>query len=1140
MGEKEIMVHLAEARSRGLDAFTAAGYAADLAAQLHLAAQADTRPDEQALADALHALVADPQTRHFCTELCRHVFLSAAPAEQRATLRRLAARQAEIPAIFPRAAQWVLKAAAMLPAGLHRRGLAPARQAFHSVFGGLYMPTHIRKLGVRIHRYAQDGLAVALDPLIPAVHGKKSAERYMQHLVSVLQRQDGGGVVIQPWRLCPGLSPYAPTDSIKELAYKLHKLIGLSLAKGRIRPVVVQGGLSPTINLVAEALTYALRGQDLNRADVAIEMPAYLKNTPAVLRGLVNWAGQRAALGGAPLKVLLVKGSHLDEEDECTCRHGGANPVYGTKAGTDARFRHLLHALFTAPPRAVTPVVGTHSIFDIAFALEDWAGCGRSGLPEFCMTAGLADPVARLLHRLGARVVLCCGVTNGQAGTERRLLRLLHELGRPGNAVSAQYGLDPKSPEWDALRQDFLGTLEFPPDPEYTPPQDRFVPTPRARILDRKRMTALLHAGEREFSRWQRGLPVLDDGFEGSGDMPCEHRSIFNSERIDYRYNAMDADTLDRMVRAALMAARTPAPPAEERQEQIMLLAEELEKKESMVIGTLMRESGMTLEEAEQELLMAIDSCRLALHPRTMAGLGDGTRPAGGNVVAVLPGHTHPLADAVSGIMAAWMTDSAVIYRPPAQSAMLGTRIAELLKRMGFESPRLLTLICTDETAAILAADPRVYTVITAGHRRRHAASSGSASLYLSANCDWETAVRDIAASSFRHAGQEQELPHIILVHAGLYDNQGFRNALQDAVRTLPCGPGWVEGTRVGLLSRPLTEEQQLLLTAMDGEESWLVQPHSAGKATLLWSPGVRTGIRPEGFFTHTAQDVPAIGLVRVEDTAAAIRLQQQLSGGMYAGIYSGDGEEIEAWCRAVPARNRDINCISTPCPGALPAAHALPGAPMRGGHNFTAAVCPWSQAEPPGEYSARPDLPFRPWEELVPPPSPAQTDVLVRAAGSVTYWWQEEFGTEHVLRESALYRTVLQYAPLRLALRAEPMLSDLDLSTILMAALRAGCSVRLSTPGMRPWMHGALSAQPGVELVQESRQEFEQQFPHLAAEGYSVRFPGAPMSTCNAAAACGLEINTRPALANGRLELLNCMAEHVTTRRSAAPSSLT
>ncbi|MEE1265063.1 MAG: proline dehydrogenase family protein, partial [Akkermansia sp.] len=384
MAELDIQAQLAEAKKRKWDDRTLAQRAAELAQELLLASLKGIRSDERTLLSALSRLVSDQKNLSFVRQLCSSVFHTADPAEQAENLRRLLAEHGGVPALFSTVGKLRFKAAVMTARSMPGTAIAEVQRIFRSTFGELTLPTLADKVARRAKECARDGLRLALNPLVPQVFGHKSAEKYYKHLEAILAKQENAGIVIQPWRLCPGLNPYSPEAGAKALAEKLRPLLKLSVQGKAPRSVVVESGLSPTMNIVAEAFRLAMAGSTLYKADAALEIPAYLKGSPALLREMTEWATARAAKGAAPLKVLLVKGSHLDEEKEITYRHGTANEVCHNKGETEARFKQLIATATDTKEKVLTPVVGTHNLFDIAYSLLCWGRSGRGGNPQFC------------------------------------------------------------------------------------------------------------------------------------------------------------------------------------------------------------------------------------------------------------------------------------------------------------------------------------------------------------------------------------------------------------------------------------------------------------------------------------------------------------------------------------------------------------------------------------------------------------------------------------------------------------------------------------------------------------------------------------------------------------------------------------
>ena len=1152
MAEPDIQAQLAEAKKRKWDDRTLAQRSADMAQELLLVSLKAIRANERTLISALARLAADKKNLHFVQELCGNIFRMTDPYEQVENLRRLLAEHGGVPAIFSTMGKLRFKAATMAARSMQGAAIAEVQRIFRSTFGELTLPTMTDKVAKRVKEISKDGLTLALNPLVPEVFGKKSAEKYYKHLEAILTKQHSVGIVVQPWRLCPGLNPYSPEAGAKALADKLRPLLKLSVQGGNPRPVLVESGLSPTMNIVAEAFRLAMAGSALHKADAALEIPAYLKSSPALLREMTEWATARAAKGAAPLKVLLVKGSHLDEEQENTYYYGSANEVCRNKGETEARYKQLIATAMATKEKVLTPVIGTHNLFDIAYGLLSWGRAGRSGNPHFCFISGLSNHIGRVLAKNGAQVLLTAGVTSegGEAGFEAYLLSLVQELGRPEGILASGGELEPNSMGWGRMRQHFLASLSGREEKPAAAPgaNGTFTFTRLQNITDRAHIDALHHAAEAEAERPQEQIMLHLEGRETESALLCVSRSLSAPGLEDYRYYSADFEQVNTVLDTAAAAAVQMPPTQEDCRIHLLQAARLLEKRSAEFIALLVRDAGFTLEEADQEVANAIDACKFYESSSVQEGLMDGTVPAPLGVVTVAPSRVYPLAEAVAGIAAAWAAGNTIIYKPSAHTVLLASRLTALLNEAGMEAPRLQMLPCLDnQIARKLLTSDRVNGLIYHGNMRHTddmvvasegrpvlGGTGGHSSIYISSQGDWSQAIRDVCRSLFSRAGQDPTAPHILYVHAEVYDNQHFMNALRDAVSSITALPGWMEGGDIGPLGRPLNDDQWYLLTQLQKGETWLVPPTSAEMGSLVWTPGVRLGVTPASAFAQAAHNVPVIGIIRVESTEEAGRLQRKHSQERAAGIYSRDAQEIDLWSRLTATSLTNINCWPQHRPGALPRPGWQNAAPMSGGPNFITALSQWQETARPQHRASQRNIAFTPWESLSPKPGPDDITRLSSAADSIGYWWENMFGITTVLNESPAQLTTLSYRPLPLCIRAEKATSDIDLSIALMAALKAGCDIQLSTAGMRAWMPRALEPL-GVIISVESRDEFEGRFPALATTGVVVRDTAATVNTLQRAAHCHLSLNAEPVLANGRLELVHCLREVVTTRRTSA-----
>ncbi len=1164
MGDVDISARLTEARNKKWDDRTLAQRSADLAQDLLMLSLKVLRSDERTLLAALSRLATDARNRQFVDDLCSQVFHAPDTATQAARFRKLLADFKGIPTFFSTLGSMRLRAASMAAGSMQATAMAEVRRIFRSTFSELSLPTQTEKVSRRVREFKKEGVRLALNPLSPEVFGNKSAERYRKNLEAILSKQEGAGVAIQPWRLVPGLSPYRPNLAARELADRLKPLIQLSLKGGDTQPIIVETGTSDIMPVVIEGFKLAMAGSAFHQANVILELPGYLRQSPATLRELTEWAQARAAKGARPLRVMLDKGSHLAAERACAYTYGDQNAAAATKGETDTRYKQLVHQAISAKPKALQPVIATHNLFDLAYALCDWARSGREGMPEFIFKAGLGNHIGRMLGRAGAKVTLVAGIVpeESESGFERYLQQVIREVALPDSLLSAGYAPEPNSMAWGRMRQHFLASLSgreesnsYSGDPRRT--AGAFCPGNIPSALDRAGMDAL-YAAAKDAGQERKlpSLPLIIGGKAVETPLTGIHRSHTAAGVEEYRFTCADYAAVDEVLRLAAYATTDDPLPLDDRRRQLLRLAQLLGKRRTEFCTLLVSDAGFTLRDADLELRNAIDACRYYEHSAMQDGLLDGTQPQPLGTIVVASDRAHPLESAVSGIAAAWIAGNSVIYKPTPVALRLAHSLAKLLQEAEFTSPRFQLITCLDnQIADKLMTDPRADGVLLPGNAEvatRLAAKApghplscsgtGLTSVYLAPECNWQQAVRDLAHALCYRSGQAADSPRVALVDAAIYDRQAFHNALADAVSSLCVRPGWEEAADLGPLARQVTDEQRQLLTDLRDEETWLVRPASQGLGSQLWTPGVASGVKPGSPLTTPAvRQLPLLSLVRVGSLAEAIVAQQKISAAGSAALYAQSEEETEQWSRGMSsspsgAQKLFINCCPQSRPGLLPATSVpLPAhrpAPQSGGTNYLLSLCSWQEVARPQRRGKKRSMPFSPWESVTPKPSPDDTMRLTSAADSISYWWENEFGKEHCPATYEGESITLSYRPHPVCLRVEKETSDIDLSIVIMAALTAGSDVQVSSATLRAWMPHALEPL-GIKVCVESREEFESRFRELAARGYSLRDTAATVETRHLAAAARASLCTDPVLANGRLELLHCLREVVVCRHA-------
>jgi RHH-type proline utilization regulon transcriptional repressor/proline dehydrogenase/delta 1-pyrroline-5-carboxylate dehydrogenase len=233
-----------------------------------------------------------------------------------------------------------------------------------------------------------------------------------------------------------------------------------------------------------------------------------------------------------------------------------------------------------------------------------------------------------------------------------------------------------------------------------------------------------------------------------------------------------------------------------------------------------------------------------------------------------------------------------------------------------------------------------------------HAETSGKNAIVVSATADPDAAIADLVHSAFGHAGQKCSAASLAILEAPVHDDGRFLPRLADAVRSLRVGSPLDLTTAVGPLIRPPEGPLADALIRLAPGESWLVRPEQLDTEGRLWRPGVKVGVASGSEFHRTECFGPVLGVMRADDLAHAVELQNAPAYGLTAGLHALDPKEIDWWRSAVHAGNLYINRGIT---GAVVARQPFggwkrsvvgPGA-KAGGPNYVASLGSWPAGEP-------------------------------------------------------------------------------------------------------------------------------------------------------------------------------------------------
>lgn len=599
---------------------------------------------------------------------------------------------------------------------------------------------------------------------------------------------------------------------------------------------------------------------------------------------------------------------------------------------------------------------------------------------------------------------------------------------------------------------------------------------------------------------WARRILARIDGSRAGDD-------TIAAARID------DAQALETVVRTVTdAAAHWGARPAAERGAVLAAAARALEARRGELIEVAASETGKIFAEADVEVSEAVDFANYYAATARELDRVSGAVFEPVRLTLVTPPWNFPVAIPAGGVLAALAAGSGVVFKPAPQARRCAAVLAEALWEAGV--PReVLALVDIDEggLGQALITHPAVDRVILTGAFETAALfrswrpelpllaeTSGKNAMIVMPSADLDLAASDLIKSAFGHAGQKCSAASLAILVGPVGHSKRFARQLVDAATSLRVGPPTDPLSEVGPVVEPPRGKLEWALTTLEDDEQWLVAPKPVdagpGFAGRMWSPGIRTGVRPGSRFHHEEFFGPVLGIMHAHSLAHAIELQNAVAYGLTAGLYTQNPDDLALWLDRVEAGNLYVNRGIT---GAIVQRQPFGGwkrssvgaGTKAGGPNYLIGLGSWRSTSG-GPASAT--LHLRGLDSRI-------TTVIEAAQPSLDYeafeWlrrgalsdaiaWDREFGQVKDVSGLGVERNLFRYRPVpAVGLRATADATWQSVLRVVLAGVRAGSALTLSAPVGLPAAVRRAMGGLGITVFVETDQEWLQRMAAPSAD---------------------------------------------------------
>lgn len=1050
-----------------------------------------------------------------------------------------------------------------------------AIQALRKETSKVIIPGEKGALLRHIKKRKEEGLRLNLNHLGEAILGEEEASHRLEVYLKDLKEDEIDYISIKISTIYSQINLISYEDTVDHVATKLRKLYRAAIKY----PYLAKDGqrLAKFVNLDMEeykdlSLTKdvfmkVLDEEEFKYFSAGIVLQAYIPDSFEIQKELTNWACQRVKKGGAPIKIRLVKGANLAMEHvEASIRNWPQAPFH-TKMQSDANYKRMLHFAFEKDHlKAAHLGLASHNLFDISYALVLTSEKSAWNEVTFEMLEGMADHIRRVVHHLTKNVILYCAVATKQdfQSAIAYLIRRLDENTGTENFLRHMFHLHPETEAWDSQIEFFKESFKLIP---HLQSKGNRTQNREAKSSLHKITAPFENEPDTDFSLKQNiewgqkilleyqnktypPIPLVINGETIEEKIPSgKGADPSKPQQILYTYSNANLSDIELCLKTAASAQTLASNLSiKARCEIVSKVAHLLREKREHFLGIMIADGGKSLVEADVEYSEAIDFAEYYLRSMLRYESFEDLEFTSRGVTLITPPWNFPISIPAGGIIAAFLTGNAVIFKPAPETVLCGWELVKVFWEAGVSKQTLQFINCIDDPiGTALIEDERVDTIILTGATSTAklflnlrpsvhlcAETGGKNALIITAMSDRDLAIKDLIHSAFGHNGQKCSAASLAILEKEVYEDEKFLKQLKDAASSLKVGSAWDPQNKITPLIRAPGPDLLRALTTLEPGESWLLKPRQDPDNPALWSPGIKLGVERGSFTQHTELFGPVLGLVKAENLEDAIMIANSTPYGLTSGIHSLDEREVIRWEKQIVAGNLYINRTIT---GALVQRQPFGGCKKSsfgngskaGGANYLLQFMHIKQKGLPKEKAA-----VNIWVNRLSTflekfdLSAEELGTWYASVANYAFWWQRfrrDYDPTKIVGQDNFQRYVPhKKVTIRLYSDNKPM----DYLRIFAAALTTESSVQISWkkegkkfPPTANWQ----ALLPLFNIVEETEQEFLVRV--KSGDIKRVRILSKPSKELiEAASESACYIDFAEVLANGRIELLHFLRE--------------